>query len=336
MPSGGATFTPRMSPRPKPMKHLDVFVDAVKKNVRTPILSAIGCQILFPLYLMCANYCQERGWSERAFFCVGVTVVHSVLYFGMNSVFLFWDRHGIFEQYKLDRTEAMGPTDALMLKTWIQAVVGQALIGPVTLWFIYPLFKYFGSPGYLEELPSFGRLVFLFWVAYFANDFFFYWAHRLVHSKPIYKYIHKQHHEYKGTIGFAAEYAHPIEQIIANQGPTIIGCLVMGVHFHVFFVWLMVRLEQTYETHSGYCFYGTWLHSIGLTNSEGAAYHDYHHTGNRGNFGNGWLDHIFGTQDAWLDIGGIEGYIAKKRSENILNYRVRESIRKKKEKKKSR
>jgi hypothetical protein len=42
----------------------------------------------------------------------------------------------------------------------------------------------------------------------------FYWTHRLFHSKYFYAKYHKQHHEYAGTIGFAAEYAHPLEQII--------------------------------------------------------------------------------------------------------------------------
>lgn len=333
MPMGGATFTPRMKSRPKPSKNTDVFYNAIKKNVRTAFLCACLGKVLFPLYMMCAKFFEDRGYSERVFFCVGVTVIHSVLYFGMNGIFLFWDRNGIFEKYKLDRTETMGPTDALMRKTWAQAIVGQALIGPVTLYFLYPIFKHFGSPSFVSELPSFYTLLKNFWVAYFCNDFFFYWAHRTVHSKLLYKWIHKQHHEYKGTIGFAAEFAHPVEQIFANQGPTIIGCLVMGVHFHIFFTWLAVRLEQTYEGHSGYCFYGTWLHKIGLTNSEGAAYHDYHHTKNCGNFGNCWLDDVFGTQDAWLAMGGVEGYIAKKRSENALNYpHVRAALKRKERK----
>ena len=39
-----------------------------------------------------------------------------------------------------------------------------------------------------------------------------------------------------------------------------------------------MRLQQTYEVHSGYCFRGSLLYKIGLTNSDGAAYHDFHHT----------------------------------------------------------
>jgi len=88
------------------------------------------------------------------------------------------------------------------------------------------------------------------------------------------------HHSYKGTIGFAAEYAHPLEDVLSGIIPTTIVCALGGAHFLVWFVWIGVRLEKAYETHSGYCFYGTWLHYIGLTNSEGTAYHDYHHTQN--------------------------------------------------------
>ena len=56
----------------------------------------------------------------------------------------------------------------------------------------------------------------------------------------------------------------------------------MGAHPLVFLVWLAWRLEETLEAHSGYCFAGSWLHKIGLTNSDQAAYHDHHHVVNRG------------------------------------------------------
>ncbi len=41
----------------------------------------------------------------------------------------------------------------------------------------------------------------------------FYWTHRILHHPVMYKRFHKQHHEYTGTIGFAAEHAHPFEQV---------------------------------------------------------------------------------------------------------------------------
>jgi hypothetical protein len=64
--------------------------------------------------------------------------------------------------------------------------------------------------------------------------------------------------------------------------PTIGGCLFFGCHGSalLFFVWLTYRLKQTYEAHSGFCFRGSLLWKLGLSNADAAAYHDFHHTGN--------------------------------------------------------
>ena len=44
------------------------------------------------------------------------------------------------------------------------------------------------------------------------------------------------------------------------------------------------------------------------TNSDGAAYHDFHHTKNSGNFGGAmYLDYMFGTMDSYAKIGLAEG-----------------------------
>ena len=80
----------------------------------------------------------------------------------------------------------------------------------------------------------------------------FYWSHRLLHHPSVYKSWHKQHHEYRGSIGFAAEYAHFVEQVVSNYLSSAGLIIVLGAHPLVWLVWLAYRLCQTYETHSGY------------------------------------------------------------------------------------
>ena len=82
-------------------------------------------------------------------------------------------------------------------------------------------------------------------------EFTFYWAHRLLHHPLLYARFHKQHHEYKGTIGFAAEYASVFEQLVATYVSTVLLPMVRGTHPLLWLLWLDFRLSQTYEAHSG-------------------------------------------------------------------------------------
>ena len=145
------------------------------------------------------------------------------------------------------------------------------------------------------------------------NDFGFYWTHRIFHFKSIYKLWHKKHHEFTGTVGFAAEYSHPLESLLSNYLPTISGVLFFGSHPLCIIVWIGIRLKQSYEFHSGYCFAGTFVHDyLMLVSGESAAFHHHHHATNQGNFAVPYVDYLFGTMDHWMSNGGLDGYIKKK------------------------
>ncbi len=46
---------------------------------------------------------------------------------------------------------------------------------------------------------------------------------RLLHHPRLYKYVHKRHHEWTAPIGWVAVYAHPVEHIISNMLPPVMG-----------------------------------------------------------------------------------------------------------------
>eukprot|EP00658_Telonema_sp_P-2_P007569 TRINITY_DN1282_c0_g1_i1.p1 TRINITY_DN1282_c0_g1~~TRINITY_DN1282_c0_g1_i1.p1 ORF type:complete len:269 (+),score=50.70 TRINITY_DN1282_c0_g1_i1:138-944(+) len=234
-----------------------------------------------------------------------------VVYVLVNLLFfeLLCTKLGWFRKYRLARKQYQVPSASLMNQTLSEASIGQLAISPFLLYLSFPLLEQLGVPACDSELPSVAVLWWQFGVAHLFNDVFFYWSHRIVHVTAIYPLIHKKHHTYTGTIGMAAEYAHPIEQLLANTFPTVGGVLLFGRHPLVLVMWLGQRLQQTYESHSGYCFYGSWVHGIGLTNSHSTAWHDYHHTGNQGNFGAAWLDWLCGTMDHFCELGMAEGYI---------------------------
>ena len=131
----------------------------------------------------------------------------------------------------------------------------------------------------------------------FAEDFTFYFSHRMFHNPIIYNKIHKIHHEYKQPISITLIYAHPFEFFFGNLMPVIMGPLILmkKVHVMTLILWNILRAFETADGHSGYDF--PWSPFRLLPFSGTAEYHNYHHTHNVGNFSSffTWLDTLFGT-----------------------------------------
>jgi methylsterol monooxygenase len=129
-----------------------------------------------------------------------------------------------------------------------------------------------------------------------CEDAWHYWAHRALHRKELYAGIHKLHHTFNAPFGFAAEYAHPIETIVLGVGFFIPLPFVCD-HILVFWAWLLVRMMQTTDSHSGYDFpYFNPLYI--LPGYAGARFHDTHHSHFNGNYGSIFIfwDRLCNTQ----------------------------------------
>jgi sterol desaturase/sphingolipid hydroxylase (fatty acid hydroxylase superfamily) len=120
---------------------------------------------------------------------------------------------------------------------------------------------------------------------------------------PRFYWIHKKHHEYNVTVTIAAQYAHPIEQLIANTIPTGIGykflAKVYPVHIFTIIIWMTFRFIETSDGHSGYEW--SWAQSSLLPFTAGGRYHYFHHKSNSGNFGGilSLIDTICGTNEEY-------------------------------------
>lgn len=103
-----------------------------------------------------------------------------------------------------------------------------------------------------DPLPSFPTILFHWCFALAFNDTMFYWVHRLMHYKWLYKTFHKKHHEFKVNVSVNSEYAEMTEIVMCDVIPTIGGCMLLGSHFLVTLAWIAIRVWETCAAHSGY------------------------------------------------------------------------------------
>mmetsp|Transcript_105436 Transcript_105436/g.157841 ORF Transcript_105436/g.157841 Transcript_105436/m.157841 type:complete len:195 (+) Transcript_105436:448-1032(+) len=137
----------------------------------------------------------------------------------------------------------------------------------------------------MESFPGYAELIAHITFMMLCEDFTFYWVHRIFHHKSIYPYIHKIHHEHNNTVAISAEYAHPIEYLLSNLAPNIVGCAILGKRGHAitFYMYLMIRIFETIDGHCGYEF--SWSPYRLLPFSASSTAHNYHHSNNIGNYG---------------------------------------------------
>jgi sterol desaturase/sphingolipid hydroxylase (fatty acid hydroxylase superfamily) len=151
----------------------------------------------------------------------------------------------------------------------------------------YPLFARLGMNFSWTDWPLWWVVALQIPLFMLIEDFLFYWAHRFFHHPLLYKKIHKIHHEFVTPTAIAALYAHPLEFIIANSlpvmaGPFLLCALGLPVHIGTLWLWLVIRVLETLDGHSGYDFRLWFPHK--LIYGAGARPHDAHHSKFNGNF----------------------------------------------------
>jgi len=185
-------------------------------------------------------------------------------------------------KYKVQQGKT--PDKALLRKCLLESFFQQLFLRPIVIWALYPVFARHGVVGG-AELPGLLTCLLHFLVILAVNDTGFYWAHRLLHAVPfLYKHIHKKHHTFITPIGFAAEYSHPVEGVFANGLPTVAGALIMGSHLYIFVAWLVIRILETVDSHSGYELPFSPFHMLRVVQG-GVDRHDFHHSHNTGCYG---------------------------------------------------
>lgn len=162
----------------------------------------------------------------------------------------------------------------------------------------YTYTEIFGVPHEYDLMPPWWDVVWRVVACFFIEDAWHYFIHRAMHHKSVYRYIHKVHHHHTAPFGMTAEYAHPVETLVLGIG-FFIGLLGLCNHIVTMWAWLLWRLVETIDVHSGYSI--PWNPLNLIPGYGGARFHDFHHMNFTGNYASTftYLDRFFGTDDSF-------------------------------------
>ena len=149
----------------------------------------------------------------------------------------------------------------------------------------------------LDSTPAWPEFVGTVVALVLVHDTYFYWAHRLMHWRPIYHLAHATHHRSTRPTPFAAFAFHPVEAVIEYAFVPLIA-LVAPVHVMPLLVFGLVMTAMNVYAHLG-----VELMRRGFARRSPtrflltATHHDLHHTTPRYDFAfyfNVW-DRLMGT-----------------------------------------
>jgi len=136
-----------------------------------------------------------------------------------------------------------------------------------------------------------GQIVILIILA----DIWFYFVHRMMHSKKIFRHTHKLHHLSTDPTPFATNSVHTFEAIM-DIGFLVIASFLIPLHPFALFITITIALMWSTIAHLGYEILPRNLFFIGKYLNL-PTYHNHHHKTFKYNFGfyTTILDRCFGT-----------------------------------------
>lgn len=226
--------------------------------------------------------------DARLRFTLAVSLLHSLTVLAAWGVFSWMFRRGIARRFQVGGGKSPSPE----LARWAlrDLPVGHVLFPPLVYFTVYPLWVARGGSidaGW-EPLPW----LLLHLLAFIAiEDTIFYWTHRLLHTRFLFRHVHAKHHRFRYVRVPATEFAHPLESAI-NFVALFAGPVWFGSPYPTVLVWMVVRMLETTEAHSGYAFTGV--------SSRHAFHHLHAQRGCYGSFLSPW-DWLLGTDRKWRE-----------------------------------
>ena len=162
-----------------------------------------------------------------------------------------------------------------------------------------------GQTSVYGDLSEYGTLYFALSIPLLIilHDTYFYWTHRGMHWKPIFKYVHLVHHKSTDPTPWAAFSFHPFEAIVQGAFVPIIFVL-LPVHPAAILTWALYQFTLNVGGHLGFELFPKGFTTNKLTRWHNTStHHNMHHkyfSCNYSLYFNVW-DRLMGTNHAKYD-----------------------------------
>ncbi len=151
---------------------------------------------------------------------------------------------------------------------------------------------------YGGELPGIGWLLLEFTVFVLLHDAYFYWLHRAMHTRWLFRAAHRLHHQSRTPTPWAAYAFAPLEALLEAAIMPLVA-LLMPVHEITAFLFVTHMIARNVVGHAGFeLFPAWWLRAPLLRYVTTTTHHDLHHSSGRYNYGLyfTWWDRWMGTE----------------------------------------
>jgi sterol desaturase/sphingolipid hydroxylase (fatty acid hydroxylase superfamily) len=188
--------------------------------------------------------------QQRVTATATLTHITILFYYLHGWIFVLADWYGFLEQHALRSGKHRLPTPAKQWAAIQEATFDTFVMKPLAFYLLYPVMAEFVNMDEVDPTTLCWRRVVSDWIIMEATySILFYSVHRMLHSvKFLYVHVHKVHHSYYDTVGFAAQFHHPLESVFGIIY-VLAGAVVIRPSFFTFCVFLATRFMEIIGNH---------------------------------------------------------------------------------------
>lgn len=157
--------------------------------------------------------------------------------------------------------------------------------------------------GWTQIYLAVGEHGWFYWGASIAallvlHDTYFYWTHRLMHHRLLFRHFHRLHHRSHNPSPWAAYAFAPSEAVVEGLFLTI-ASFVLPLHPGAIMLFILHQIFRNALGHSGFeIFPASWQRHPVVKWINTTSHHHLHHSKGRGNYGLYflWWDRLMGTE----------------------------------------